>query len=536
MNIKEELIKIPNLINKETFRVNGNIFRKEEYKNLKKEIENKFSQYENIKMNEMLYLIFHDLEERPKCECERHGELTFITYASGYYTFCGKPNVCSLNAINQANFMQDRKKSMTIEEKDLMYEKIKNTNLERYGVDNYFKNPEFIKNNYNEELVKIRDKNRKEKLLDKYGVECVFQLDEVKEKISQSNIEKYGVPNYMQTLLSDTTLELLNDKLWLEDILTEYSAEYVSKKLSCDNTTIFKYIEKHNIDYVKKNISTEEYLIKDILEKNNIEFIMNDKSILSNNHELDFYIPKHNFAIEVNGLYWHCEKNRQNKNYHQNKYDICLSQGVSLVQFWDNEINNNLEVIESFILNKCKMTKNKIYARNVKLEYINNTIASKFISENHLQEITDKQISVSIGAFNNNKLVSVISFRRNKDKFILTRYCTLKNLNVVGVFSKFMSYFRKDYNNEIITYSDNRYSSGLVYSNNSFEKIRTNDVSYHYTKDFKKLIHKSNFMKSKMINIENFYYNKTLTEHQNMINNKYYRVYGCKIDTWKYTK
>ena len=39
MNIKEELIKIPNLINNNTLRVNGNIFRKEEYQILKKEIE-----------------------------------------------------------------------------------------------------------------------------------------------------------------------------------------------------------------------------------------------------------------------------------------------------------------------------------------------------------------------------------------------------------------------------------------------------------------------------------------------------------------
>lgn len=536
MNLKQELENIPKLINKETSRVNGNIFRKDEYQELKTKIENKFSQYENIKMNEMLYLILHDLEERPRCKCDRHGELTFTNYAGGYYTFCGKPNKCKLNAEAQAKAMNERKLSMSSEEKDEMQEKIKNTNLERYGVDNYFKNPAFIKNNYNEDLVALRDKNRKESVMKKYGVDNVSKLESVKNKIIESNIQKYGVPNYMQTFLSEKTLELLNDKDWLSTILKEYSTEYVAKKLSCDNTTVFSYINKHGIDYKKKNISSEEYLIIDILNKHNIEYIQNDKIILKNNHELDFFIPKHKLAIEVNGLYWHCEQHRPDKNYHQNKYDICLSQGISLVQFWDNEVNNNIDVIESFILNKCKLTKNKLYARKVKIEYIDNTTASKFICENHLQPITDKQLSISLGAYYENELVSVISFRRDKECFILTRYCSLKNLNIVGLFSKFMNHFRKDYDNEIITYSDNRYSSGLVYENNSFEKIRTNDISYHYTRDFKNLIHKSNFMKSKMKDIKNFEYDESLTEHQNMLNNKYYRVYGCKIDTWKYTK
>lgn len=419
-----------------------------------------------------------------------------------------------------------------------MQEKIKKTNLERYGVDNYFKKPEFIKNNFNEELVKKRDKNRKDNLLKKHGVECVFQLDEVKEKIKNTNREKYGVPNYMQTYLPENTLNKLNDYKWMENNLNKYSISHVSKILNCYPCTVINSMQKHNIKYVYKNISSEEYIIQDILDRNNISYTKNDKSILENNHELDFYLSEYNLAIEVNGLYWHSEKIRPDRNYHQNKYEKCKSKNITLLQFWDFEINNKYEIIESMILNKCKKINKKIYARNCIVREISNTESAIFINKNHLQNITDNQISLSYGIFYKGELVSVICFRRKNEKYVLTRFCNLLNLIVIGSFSKLLKFFiTKNTNcNEVITYSDNRYSSGDLYLNNDFIKTRVNDVSYYYTKDFKELKHRSNFNMIKMSKDQNFIYDKNLTDHENIISNGYTRVYGCKIDTWKYTK
>lgn len=536
MNLKEQLENIPKLINKETLRVNGNIFRKDAYQELKKEIENKFSQYENIKMNEMLYLILHDLEERPRCKCERHGELTFTNYATGYYTFCGKPNKCKLNAETQAKKMSDRKLSMTIEEKEDMYEKIKSTNLERYGVDNYFKHPEFIKNNYDKDLVALRDKNRKESVMKKYGVDNVSKLETVKNKIIESNIEKYGVPNYMQTFLSEETLELLNDKEWLESKLEKYSITYVARLLNCYPCTVTTSMKKFEIEYKYKNITCEESIIKSFFEDNNFKYEMNNRSVLNNKHELDFYIKDKNFAVEVNGLYWHSEIHRPDRNYHHNKYKLCKEKNIFLFQFWDYEINDKYFIVESMIKNKLKLTENKYYARKCEIKVISNYDASIFIQNNHLQDIKDNQISTSIGLFYKDELISVISFKKNKDEYILNRYCNLINTNVVGGFSKMIKYFVTNFSDKITTYSDNRYSQGDLYKNNGFELVRTNDVSYHYTKDFKMLYHRTNFTMEKMKNEKDFIYDQNITDQENMLNNKYYRVYGCKIDTWKYTK
>ena len=50
-----------------------------------------------------------------------------------------------------------------------------------------------------EEIIKLNVRNCKQACLDKYGVENVFQLDEVKRKIEQTCLERYGVRNVCQS-------------------------------------------------------------------------------------------------------------------------------------------------------------------------------------------------------------------------------------------------------------------------------------------------------------------------------------------------
>lgn len=465
--LKKEILKIPNLIIND--RVNGNVFRGDKNNKIKEDILTFYSKYDNIKMNECIYLIMNGMSERPKCECERKGDKTFISYKDGYYNYCGKPNVCSLR---KQEATKNITKEITKEERELRIKKYNKTCLEKYGVDNFFKSKDFISNNFSQELIDKRNVNRQKALQEKYGVNSVFQLEEIKTKIRERNIEKYNKKQFIQIP------------------------------------------NKH------------QYIIS-MLEKNDIRYSIIDKNYFS--------IPKFNLAIKINEV----NKLHSDKNYHQNKYDICKSQGIELVQFWDIEINNKIEVIESFILNKCMMTKNKEYARQAEIKIITNREAALFINENHLQDIKDTQLSISLGAFINGNLLSVIAFRKDSDKYILSRFCSKIHYNIVGIFSKMMKFFNRFINVDnldIITYSDNRYSSGELYSKNNFSLHRVNSVSYYYTKNFSSLIHRSNFMKSKMKDINDFEYDDKLTEHQNMINNGYCRVYGCKIDTWLYNK
>jgi hypothetical protein len=71
--------------------------------------------------------------------------------------------------------------------------------------------------------------------------------------------------------------------------------------------------------------------------------------------------------------------------------------------------------------------------------------------------------------------------RFNKDyEWELSRFCTRLGYNVVGGFSKLLSYFRSNYVGSIVSYADRRYSNGGVYDKNGFKLIHINAPSYYY--------------------------------------------------------
>jgi hypothetical protein len=66
-------------------------------------------------------------------------------------------------------------------------EKLKSTNLERYGVE------------YTLQSEEVREKSRATNL-ERFGVEYPGQSEEVKEKIKATNLERYGVEHVLQNL------------------------------------------------------------------------------------------------------------------------------------------------------------------------------------------------------------------------------------------------------------------------------------------------------------------------------------------------
>ncbi|MEM4260990.1 MAG: hypothetical protein QXG00_07150 [Candidatus Woesearchaeota archaeon] len=89
---------------------------------------------------------------------------------------------------------------------------------------------------------------------------------------------------------------------------------------------------------------------------------------------------------------------------------------------------------------------------------------------NHIQG--DAPSSINIGLYFEDMLVSLMTFSKSRfDKNIkweLIRYCTLNFYNVIGGFSKLLSYFIKHNNGSILSFSDRRFSIGNVYKKNGF--------------------------------------------------------------------
>lgn len=96
-------------------------------------------------------------------------------------------------------------------------EKVKQTNLKRYGCENVFQSK------------KIKEKSR-ETMIKKYGVEYITQSEEMQKIIKETCMKKYGVDNYAKTQEFKNGIRGENSPRWKKDKTTEerdrYTLEY----------------------------------------------------------------------------------------------------------------------------------------------------------------------------------------------------------------------------------------------------------------------------------------------------------------------
>ena len=179
-------------------------------------------------------------------------------------------------------------------------DKVKQTNLERYGVENPAQSKE------------VKDKI-KQTTLEQFGVECVFYLEEYRDKekhISPESrqkavntiFERYGKDNYAnREKVKQTCLERYGET-------HHFKTEYYKKLLS--DIISSKEIRQKVHETKKKNGSygkskEEDYLytvLVDIYGKDNVE-----RQYKSDVYPFacDFYIISEDLYIEYNGIWTH---------------------------------------------------------------------------------------------------------------------------------------------------------------------------------------------------------------------------------------
>lgn len=194
--------------------------------------------------------------------------------------------------------------------------------------------------------------------------------------------------------------------------------------------------------------------------------------------EVDIYIPEKKIGIEYNGCFWH--KTLPNDNYnkdkffHQNKYLTCQKLGIRLISIFEPDWTYRKEKIKQYLKDLLLPMEHRIYARNCELKEIDYKIANSMYDQYHLLGTTTIQ-SVSYGLFYNDELLSCMSFQKgrytenNKPAWTLTRFVTRSGYSIVGGASKLLKRFEKEYTPDILlSYSDNDYFSGGLYSNLGF--------------------------------------------------------------------
>ena len=415
-------------------------------------------------------------------------------------------------------------------------EKIKRTSLEKYGVDNPAK-------------AEINKEKSKKTCLERYGVEYTTQSEQMKNAAKKTCLERYGVEHYVNVEKQKITVLTKSFEKYLKfnEIIplfslddytgVEYYKTYKWKCKKCDNEFedhLYSHIPTCPNCYpkLKGTSKLEKELLDFIKEIYKGEILENDRKIIYP-YELDIVIPKKKIAFEFNGTFWHSESSpgfNKDKNKCLMKTNLCNETGYKLIHIWEYDWINKNELIKEKIKALLGVDQTKIYARKCIIKEISSKEKNEFLNLNHIQG--EDKSKVKLGLFFENELVAVMTFgkpRFNKNyEYELIRYATKSGYQVLGGAGKLLSYFEKNYNpKSIITYADRFYSQGNMYKQIGFNLLKLSNPGYFYVNDKGLILSRYQCQLKNLIKILGDNFHDELTEFENMTLNGFYRVYDC---------
>lgn len=419
----------------------------------------------------------------------------------------------------------------------------------RYGTDNFSKTSEGKKHSSEVALRNPEERLKKatETIIEKYGSHNFY------ESSMKTIIEKYGSAEEYYTMLRTKQKKTLDDdfrNFCITNDCVSYSDEFhpnhAHSKVYLDNvlknlsiSLLFyknRFFIKNNDckrlhDYIDsmctKHISSYEDDIASFLDSINVQYERNVRNILDDGREIDFYIPSKKVALEFDGLYYHSELFLPS-TYHLEKTLACEKLGIRLIHIFEDEWISRNSIIKSVIASSLGIYEEKIFARKCVFKEIPLKEYNDFLENNHLHGKTVSKYRY--GLYHNDNLVMVMGFgkpRFSKDNAMeLIRFCTKINFHIIGGFSRLFKNSLKILKSSItISYIDRRAFNGQGYIKSGFSVIKHNLPNYAYCKNqsrFNKRLFRKSSLSKKLKN-----YDPLISEHKNMLDNGYYRIYDC---------
>lgn len=371
--------------------------------------------------------------------------------------------------------------------------------------------------------------------MEKYGVKNPSHAEQSKYKISESSKKKIKFATSKNLITAKELAKLFKkDKHTIIDVI-----QLLNIKITTFETDNHYYISKNDVFILEDYFSKTEMSGTSYSEKEIVDFIKSicDYEVIENSRniiypkELDVYIPNKKVAIEFDGLHWH-DENHVDKNYHLIKTEMCNEKGIDLIHVFEDDWLYKKEIVKSMIASRIGVYKEKIFARNCQIKEIEKDQAKIFFDENHLQGFAYGDLY--LGLMFNDELIQCICINKkgwHDGNVELTRMVTKLNIQVVGGFSKLMKHI-SDYieYKSITSYVYKAWFNGKGYIESGFKIVKENNPSYSYVVNGRR-VHKSYFRKDKIKkmykNGELKFYDSNKTEHENMLENKIYRIYDC---------
>lgn len=380
----------------------------------------------------------------------------------------------------------------------------------------------------NENKTKIKEKREQTNLL-KYGTACPANNAKIQKRIQENNIQNYGVRHSIER--QEVQEKIKTTVMSKYGVSNVFSPDDIRQKST--NTMIEKYGKPHAVKFGK--------LEKSMVETLNAELGAEFKSnhVLIAPKHLDAYDNESQIAIELCGLYWHHEDSPtpRKRKYHHEKYKQCLAKGVQLLTIWEDEWLTRQPAIISHI--RSLLGKNKrVFARSCQFVLLDKYEADTFMEQHHIQGKT-KHSKYHYGLKCDGELLGCITYSLHHRKIVpneivLSRMAFKSGITIVGGASKMFNNSKQQLQKigftKIISWSDNRYSLGNVYSTLGFllEKEYGPDYCYVYRKLPKKRIPKQSCRKSILKA------NKTQTERERAVELGLSRLWDCGKKKWVY--
>lgn len=490
-------------------------------------------------ISERAKYIILGLKDFRRCECGC-GQITkspFSAHLPGHQNKDPKVKQKKLDSVKEHYGIDVTNVSQLAEVK----EKKKQTYKERYGADHYMSSEK----GYAE---------YKQKMLEKTGVENPFQLESAKLKIREKwylkkeilikQISSTHKENFYKSFFEERLKDLVKPLFTVDEYIgVHHEYDFLCLKCNCkfkDNLDGGKIPRCKNCFPTSFELGfsqNETNLIKfleTLFDKNSLK-VHNRKEIFP--LELDVYIPEKKIAIEYDGLYWHSELNHtRDRDYHLRKTERCEKKGIRLIHIFEDEWILHPKIVKARLKHILGKVKRKIYARKCEIRQIPSKLRSMFLNKYHIQG-ADSGI-IKLGAFYKNRLVAVMTFSKPRlavgqvktaeTQWELCRFATIAHFNVVGIASKLLSYFEKNFDwTEIISFADKRWSQGGLYKKLGFSYDHDSRPNYWYTKDYLHRHHRFAFRKNQLAELFKENFDPNLPEWKNMENNGWARIWDC---------
>lgn len=492
------------------------------------DLANEIRLYSGNTFAEKLYTYIHGY----KSICKYGNLKKFKSFNDGYSN-CGKASVCKCTKESVSLSVSASKQLTTKEENIQINEKRSKTNLDRYGVKNtgqtkkalenhklFYSDPENVQN------VVSQVSNTK---LKRYGDKNYNNINQIKKTYKEKHNAKYWAMRF-----DNEYYHVLNEKSLLDEYSKKYTMAEMSELFNVHIQTIYRHMNAHNLR--TKFVSSEELELRRFIDSLGItNVIYNTRKLLPSGKEIDIYLPDYKLAIEYNGVYWHHEDvDHITKTYHKDKFEQCQKLGIQLITVFSNFWHCKKDIVKQTIINKLGLSTESIFARKCILKEVTSIECREFLNKYHIQGYTPA--SVKLGLYYQNILVCLMTFSKPRigigtsyNGYELVRY--VSSSRVIGGASKLLNHFIKLYNPDmIVSYSDNEWSTGNMYSKLNFALETEIPVSYWYLHPKEeKLSHRYNFAKHKLLQKG---YDNSLTELEITKKMGLLRLWDCGKRKW----